>query len=610
MRFKQFSFHKKLFLSCSILNSVLLAVCAAFFYYYTASSLRSNMRSTLTGSASMISKDIDNLLEDADRLLKELQLNATLLEDVKKVTESDTNFLPTHINIRTDFQNKFHSAILSSDLKMSLGYISPYYDNLYISTVAGTNYCSKEQLEENADLVNIMNNIDYFIFVPPHESYQSKGKTVISAVRSMRTIYDQYGILIADFDISSITAFLSEFEKPEDYSITILDENRNISYTNDSFLNSDDFYSAWKKAGGTSVSSGSFSYGDTILYSFHTSEKTGWTLFLSENFSSLRGSLSHLFLVSATLFVILFVIMSVFLLLLTRQLTFPLRQLTSRLTSLGPGSNIEAIPVPGNNEITILTNAIQGYLSEIYEQNQRLTEERHRTLIAHYDAMEAQMNPHFLYNTLSVIGLTGLAAGSAEVSTMCSRLSMLLRYSLSYTGQSVTLGQEIENAGHYLYIMKIRYEEDLEYHWELDQTLDTLPVPKLILQPLIENCFQHGFHQPDKEIPPPWRIIIRSYTDQSHWYLSVLNNGATFQKEKLDKIRNRIRSFSPLDTESGKTNDFIERQGYGLENTILRLHIYYRGEELFDVIQTQNDYTAVLIGGPLKPEKSFNRNFP
>ena len=102
-------------------------------------------------------------------------------------------------------------------------------------------------------------------------------------------------------------------------------------------------------------------------------------------------------MISTLLFVIMFAVMSAFLMGLTQNLTQPLRQLTDKLIRLEPGENIPALPGSVDNEIIFLTNAIQGYLSEIYDQNQRLTEERHRTLIAHYDAMEAQLNPHFLY---------------------------------------------------------------------------------------------------------------------------------------------------------------------------------------------------------------------
>ena len=301
--------------------------------------------------------------------------------------------------------------------------------------------------------------------------------------------------------------------------------------------------------------------------------------------------------------------MSTFLMVLTRNLTQPLRQLTDKLTVLEPGENISAIPGSSDNEIIFLTNAIQGYLSEIYDQNQRLTEQRKRTLIAHYDAMEAQLNPHFLYNTLSVIGMTGLASGNMDVSNMCTELSQLLRYSLSYTGQSVILSQEIDNARHYLYIMKIRYEDDLEYEWQLDDSLNSITVPKLILQPLIENCFQHGFHQAGVEISPPWKISIRSHCDDTRWYLSISNNGAPFPEEKFAALHQKLSGFTFTGNQDMDYENTFRHQGYGLENTILRFHIYYRGEEYFHVSRNDSDnLTTVTIGGPLKPEKLFSRS--
>ena len=205
--------------------------------------------------------------------------------------------------------------------------------------------------------------------------------------------------------------------------------------------------------------------------------------------------------------------------------------------------------------------------------------------------------------------MTGLSGGNTTVSTMCSELASLLRYSLSHTGQSVLLEQEITNAASYLYIMKMRYEEDLSYEWNLDSTISSVLVPKLILQPLLENCFQHGFQQTEQEIPPPWMIEIRSCHDENYWYLCVSNNGAHFKEEKLRLLYQRIRQFNLPDYNGEDSADMVLRQGYGLENTILRLHIYYRGKEFFRVSTSESGWTAVTIGGPLKPEKLFTRNY-
>ena len=610
MKFHEFSFQKKLFISCILLNSLLLVGFSLFFYYYSANSLRENMRSTLSGSASMIQNNLDTLLNDADNTLKELQLNASLLDTARNIPEGENNYLPTHITARSAFQDRFRTTLMSSDLDISLNYVSKYYDHLGISSPNGTSYTKKTVLENNPYLTDVIDNINYVLYVPPHKDYWKNNRTVISVVRSMRDIYHQYGLLIADFDMDTLTRqLLSGFDTPEDYDITILDDADNLVYTSASSLNRRTFLASWRSASEISPDSGSFSYGNLSVSSYHLSDKTGWTVILSENSSIFAASIKRLLIISTLLFVIMFIIMSTFLMVLTRNLTQPLRQLTDKLTVLDPGENISAIPGSSDNEIIFLTNAIQGYLSEIYDQNQRLAEQRKRTLIAHYDAMEAQLNPHFLYNTLSVIGMTGLASGNMDVSNMCTELSQLLRYSLSYTGQSVILSQEIDNARHYLYIMKIRYEDDLEYEWQLDESLNSITVPKLILQPLIENCFQHGFHQAGVEIPPPWKISIRSHCDDTRWYLSISNNGAPFPEEKLTALHQKLSGFTFTGNQDMDYENTFRHQGYGLENTILRFHIYYRGEEYFHVSKNDSDnLTTVTIGGPLKPEKLFSRS--
>lgn len=133
-----------------------------------------------------------------------------------------------------------------------------------------------------------------------------------------------------------------------------------------------------------------------------------------------------------------------------------------------------------------------------------------------------------------------------------------------------------------------------------------ISVPKLILQPLIENCFQHGFQQTECEIPPPWKIKISSFRDEDYWYLSVTNNGAPFNPERMELLYQRIEHFRLPDYWAENAENVIHRQGFGLENTILRLNVYNYGKE-FSQISSRGQETIVTIGGPLHPERVFNR---
>ncbi|NCC42386.1 MAG: sensor histidine kinase, partial [Clostridia bacterium] len=498
MTTRKLSFQKKLYLYFFTLDLVLLAICSMVFYYYTTNSLKRTMHDTIISNTSMLTSDLDNLLEAADSSLKELQTNDSLLSEAKNISYSNNNYFSTHVPTASSYKSAFRSVIYAQDLKGSISYVSKYYDNIGVSSESGAyDYIAKSTLRNHDELSQLFYDTIYVSYAAPHEDYWGHNKTVFSVARAMRDTYYRYGLFVIDYDISSLTNLLNYFETPQDYSISILDADNNMVYSSDSELDQDLFYSCYKDA--ISEHKDTFSHDNFSLSCYETSAVSGWTFILTTNNSSYLDSMKQLLLVSAVLFLSLFAAMSIFLYLVTRQLAKPIKQLSHQLMTLEPGKNINIQEISSNDEIVTLTNAVQAFLAEIYDQNQRLTEARRRTLQAHYDAMEAQLNPHFLYNTLSVIGMTGLSSGNTAVSTMCSELANLLRYSLSYTGQSVRLEQEIANAESYLYIMKMRYEDDLMYEWNLDTSLNDLRVPKLILQPLIENCFQHGFRQTEYE---------------------------------------------------------------------------------------------------------------
>lgn len=486
----------------------------------------------------------------------------------------------------------------------SISYLSNYYDNVGVcNTKSDYNYLSKKYLKENKDLAEYLQTIKYVDYAAPHTNYWGNKKNSFSIIRSMRTIKEQYGLLIFDFDEDVIKDLLCDFSNPDDHSIIILDKNGNPVYGSDSALDLAQIQKSYQAAvtDGTNI----FSFNDDTMSCFTVSPLTGWTFILNSSTLPYMNNLKELIVTSALLFLILAVIMSSFLYFVTRSLVRPMNELVVQLEHTNPDSNIQLKPISAHstNEIVILTNVIQGYLAEIYEKTLSLNEARRREFEAHYAAMEAQLNPHFLYNTLSVIGMTGLNNDDPTVFQMCSKLASLLRYSLSYTGQSVELGQEIANAKSYLYIMKIRYENDFSCTWELDPAVESIHVPKLILQPIIENCFQHGFRKEGCEISPPWKIRIRSWCNEKNWYLSISNNGLPFDPDVFSNLQKHIQHFKPQQAAEKKELQMPERQGYGLENTVLRLSIYYDGNVYFNVT-SDAEWISVIIGGPIHKDST------
>jgi len=175
-------------------------------------------------------------------------------------------------------------------------------------------------------------------------------------------------------------------------------------------------------------------------------------------------------------------------------------------------------------------------------------------------ALQAQMNPHFLYNMLSVMSSASNEAGCDNVSDMCVELSEMLRYVTAYQAVTVSLRDEIEHTKHYLSLMKSRYEDYFTYEIAIDDELMTMPVPKLFIQPLAENSFAHGFKQKE----PPWHISIKMAGNIDAWTLVIKDNGTGIDEDKIKEIENKIEKAVAEMT-------LGEIGGLGIINTIARL---------------------------------------
>ncbi|MBE0600895.1 MAG: histidine kinase, partial [Firmicutes bacterium] len=159
---------------------------------------------------------------------------------------------------------------------------------------------------------------------------------------------------------------------------------------------------------------------------------------------------------------------------------------------------------------------------------------------AYLRALQSQMNPHFLYNMLSAIIESGEEENSPRTVAMCMKLTDMMRYIADYNSDRVSFEQELQHTRNYLDLMKERYESRFTYRITADEDTLSILVPKLIVQPLAENCFKHGF----AGCRPPWHIDIRLRRLSGGWELTVQDNGAGITKSKITEIHQRIAAFA------------------------------------------------------------------
>ncbi len=208
---------------------------------------------------------------------------------------------------------------------------------------------------------------------------------------------------------------------------------------------------------------------------------------------------------------------------------------------------------------------------------------------AYLRALQSQMNPHFLYNMLSAIVESGEEENSPRTVAMCMKLTEMMRYIADYNNDRVTFECELQHARNYLDLMKERYENRFTYAIRADEDALSILVPKLVVQPLAENCFKHGF----SASRPPWRIDIDLRRIGSGWELTVQDNGVGITQIKINEIHQRILSF---EKDMSGSFESLKADGMGLINSILRLTLLQNTPPTYE-IQNLGGGTIVRIGG-------------
>ncbi len=205
-------------------------------------------------------------------------------------------------------------------------------------------------------------------------------------------------------------------------------------------------------------------------------------------------------------------------------------------------------------------------------------------------ALQSQMNPHFLYNSLATIiamAEEGMTDGIAE---MCSAITGILRYISSNKEDLVSLEDELENTERYLSCLKYRYGENLQFTIDIDDSMLSTQVPKLCIQLLVENAVKFT----TTSILPPWHIQISCIQTRDIWTVTVLDNGNGFPEDMIRGITHKIAKIKETDLLPN-----LELQGMGLMNIFIRLRLLYKNECIFEFGNRKQGGAFVRIGGKL-----------
>lgn len=244
----------------------------------------------------------------------------------------------------------------------------------------------------------------------------------------------------------------------------------------------------------------------------------------------------------------------------------PISDMEKLSTKVSNGDLTARIDIPHVNELNTLAENLNTMAGQIDLLIQKNMEEQKNFQKAEMKALQAQITPHFLYNTFDTIVWLAEEEHTEEVVRITKAFSDFLRISLSRGHEWITISQELEHIKNYLTIQKIRYADILNYSIDADEALMDVKMIKLVLQPLIENAIYHGIK--NKRGRGKLKVSAH-FTNDSRTFVcfTVEDNGAGFTEERLGQVRNELRTGAQ---DSEKLSSV-----YGLYNVNKKLKLYY-----------------------------------
>ena len=263
---------------------------------------------------------------------------------------------------------------------------------------------------------------------------------------------------------------------------------------------------------------------------------------------------------------------------IAKNVIYPIQRLVDSMTEVQNGWLHRVSMNVNDDEIGLLKNSYNAMLIEINQLIEELLQKEKTLRMAELDALQEQMKPHFLYNTLDMIRYMALENRTDEVYNMLETLGNFYRRFLSKGSTDLSLGEEIEIVKSYLTLQRTRFEDIFTDEYEIEEGLSSIRVPRLILQPLVENSIYHGIRPKGEH--GVIRVTVKRQED--FLFLSIYDNGIGMSAHQRELL------FSGKDSRS-----------FGFQGTIERIRYYYKTEDVFEIHSTEGEYCEIILKLPL-----------
>ena len=501
-------------------------------------------------------------------------------------TDKGSDYFLNNPRIRDDVRSALFSFTALQPLTGRICLVSRAYDLVDLSNRQDTIPFTKDELASLVQSRKILLGDDKKVFLPPHaEPWSAKRTEVISVIRPLLDGDREYGLMEINQRMETLDWIWEsrEYSKPE--LVGLYDASGTLLFTN---------FSDAPRHVGDIKQAPPIMKGKKLFFS--DLETGGWRLVLFANTLEYIQPVRQTLLLLGLILVFAFMISMLFSWLSMQKITLPVRMLTKEvreLTGFGTEFNMPGTEAP--EEVQILASAFKELLGKLAQEHTVRLASQNQEIKARMAALQAQLNPHFIFNTLMCISAYGQKSDGKTVHQMCRDLSEMLRYTLENSSVPATLGKEIDQAEAYLSLMGSRFKPYFSFSISRCPELEHIGVPRLLLQPVLENCFVHGF----TGSPDSWRVQLRCIHGDGFWSIEIEDNGVGVSQEKIRTLYEELGDVLEERDAALFERDF-SRGKLGLVSTVARLRLMYGADARFHMEIAQTAGTLVRLGGTIR----------
>ncbi len=446
---------------------------------------------------------------------------------------------------------------------------------------SGNKTLSTDDLTKRDWYTNALNDDSIYHFSSHHiqDVFQDSTEEVITMTKLVDYYVDgnKYrGVLVVDLNIVNLVKLSETTNLGEEGHIIILNNDDTLIYSSsDACVDSECESIQFVKEiiiGGQKVE-----INDLSMYAnVNTLKNTRWRIATFYNVEIIDSTRNNTLLVGGLILIITLSVTGFVTTIISNRISSPITKLKNHMQLIQKGNLYKKIEIEGQREIVVLANSFNIMIEEIRELIDTVFYEQKEKRKSEFIALQTQINPHFLYNTLDSIVYLSENNMNEKVVEMVVALSKFFRISISRGKNIILLSEELEHAKNYLLIQKIRYHDKFTFEFEIDEDVKAYKTVKLILQPLIENAIYHGINTEYNQ----GKIIIRAYKKEDYLILEVEDDGYGITDPKIQELYDRMKNSDKL-------------KSVGLRNVYQRLKLYY-GENTNFEIDSELDIKTIM----------------